>query len=132
MRSLIVEDDFASRMVLMRLLLPYGETDVAVNGREAVVAFTAAFHGGAPYDLVCLDIMLPEMDGRSVLREIRAIESAAPAVGGRRARVIMTTALSDRENVVSAAPLCDAYLVKPVAKARLIGWLKDFGLAGAQ
>ena len=130
MKSLIVEDDFASRMVLMRLLLPFGETDVAVNGREGVAAFAAAFHGGAPYDLVCLDIMLPEMDGRSALREIRGIESSA-ARGCARARVIMTTALNDRDNVVSAAPLCDAYLVKPVEKARLLGCLREFGFAGA-
>ncbi|HUI10410.1 MAG TPA: response regulator [Bacteroidota bacterium] len=130
MKTLIVEDDYASRMILMRLLLPYGETEVAANGKEAVTAFAAALHSGSPYELVCLDIMLPEMDGRTALREFRALESAAGG-GVRPARIIMTTALGDRESVVAVAHLCDAYLVKPVEKRRLIGCLEEFGFAPA-
>ena len=128
MKALIVEDDYLSRTILHRWLIAYGETDVAVDGPQAVRAFREARAAGKPYDLICLDIMLPEMDGQAVLRAMRAAEteSAQPA---KAARVIMTTALSDRENVLAAIPQCDAYLVKPIDKEKLISHLKVFGFA---
>jgi two-component system, chemotaxis family, chemotaxis protein CheY len=129
MRILIVEDDYTSRVVLLRLLLPYGETQVALTGREAVDAFSAAITAGAPFDLVCLDIMLPGMDGQAVLREIRALESAADSPARKPARIIMTTALNDRTNVVAAIKSCDGYLVKPVDRAKLFACLTGFGFA---
>ena len=130
MKMLIVEDDFTSRMILIRILQAYGETSVAGNGKEAVALFGRALELGTAYDLVCLDIMLPEMDGQSVLREIRSLE-AAREKPGKPARVIMTTALNDKDNVVSAIQKCDAYLVKPVDKKRLLAHLQEFGLLPA-
>ncbi|MCA1987263.1 MAG: response regulator, partial [Desulfovibrio sp.] len=64
MRVLIVEDDFTSRKLMQTILSPYGDCDVAVNGREAVEAFQNALNSAKPYDLVCMDIMMPEMDGQ--------------------------------------------------------------------
>jgi two-component system chemotaxis response regulator CheY len=129
MRILIVEDDYASRVVLLRLLLPFGETQVAVNGKEAVELFGTAIAGGTPFDLVCLDIMLPGMDGQAVLRELRGIESSTGPDGRKPARIIMTTALNDRANVVAAIKSCDGYLVKPVERAKLLACLQGFGFA---
>ena len=74
MKSLIVEDDFSSRFLLQRLLKQYGDCHVAVNGKEAVSAYRMALDAGQPYDLVCLDIMMPEMDGHAALKEMRAME----------------------------------------------------------
>jgi CheY-like chemotaxis protein len=47
MKCLIVEDDFASRMILQRFLMPYGETEIAKDGNEAIAAFqrSVAVHG---------------------------------------------------------------------------------------
>ncbi|MFC1821043.1 hypothetical protein ACFLZG_08180 [Thermodesulfobacteriota bacterium] len=39
MKTLVVKDDFASRLILQKILSPYGETHVAVNGEEAIEAF---------------------------------------------------------------------------------------------
>ncbi|HXX65411.1 MAG TPA: response regulator [Bacteroidota bacterium] len=128
MKALIVEDDYTSRTILHRWLIAYGETDVAVDGPQAVHAFRLARDAGKPYDLVCLDIMLPEMDGQAVLRAIRAAEKESPQPA-RAARIIMTTALNDRDNVLAAIPQCDAYLVKPIEKDKLISHLKGFGFA---
>lgn len=58
MKSLIVEDDFTSRLLMQKFLAPYGESHVAVNGKEAVAAFKNAISLGEPYHLVCLDIMI--------------------------------------------------------------------------
>ncbi|MGA9119842.1 MAG: response regulator [Bacteroidota bacterium] len=129
MKILIVEDDYVSRTILRRLLLPYGETHIAVDGEEGITAFASAQNTGQPFDLVCLDIMLPRKDGQSVLREIRALESARPTDTLKPARIIMTTALSDRSNVVEAIKHCDGYLVKPYKKEKLIECLIGLGLA---
>ena len=76
MRTLIVEDDFTSRLLLQTYLSRYGECHVAINGKEAVEAFRMSKQNGSKYDLICMDIMMPEMDGQTALREIRALEEA--------------------------------------------------------
>ena len=85
MKTLIVEDDFTSRLLLQELLKGYGPAHVAVNGKEAVEAARMAMDAGEPYDLICLDIMMPEMDGHGALKEIRAQEEArGSCLVGRR------------------------------------------------
>ena len=63
MKILIAEDDFASRKFMLRFLSKFGECDVTVDGMEAVDAFLMALDCDEGYDLVCLDIMMPELDG---------------------------------------------------------------------
>jgi two-component system chemotaxis response regulator CheY len=121
---LIVEDDFTTRVLLQRLLTPYGESHIAVNGREAVSAYGMALDGGQPYDLVCLDIMLPEMDGHAALKEIRAMEELRINHSTHGAKIIMISALGDMKNMSAAYQhLCDGYLVKPIVKTELVGLL---------
>jgi two-component system chemotaxis response regulator CheY len=129
MRVLIAEDDFTSRLLMQKLLAPYGECHVAINGREALEAFKSARSKRRPYDLICLDIMMPEMDGQTVLREIRTIEDGAGIRQGRGVKILMTTALKDGKNVMQAfRELCDGYVVKPIEKAKLLKCLREFGL----
>jgi two-component system, chemotaxis family, chemotaxis protein CheY len=129
MKTLIVEDDFTSRLLLQKILSPYGESHIAVNGKEAIEAFMLAWAEGRLYDLICLDIMMPEMDGQEVLKRIRNMENLEGVLPGRGVKVIMTTALKDKENVFTAFnEQCDAYLIKPVDKARLLGQIREFGL----
>jgi len=75
MKCLIVEDDFVARKLLKRYLLSYGDSDIAVDGNEAVEAFRQATDEKESYDLICLDIMMPNMNGHEALRNIRQIES---------------------------------------------------------
>jgi len=126
MKSLIVEDDFTGRFLLQELLAPYGECHVAVNGKEAVAAYRMALEAGRPYDLVCLDIMMPEMDGHEALKEMRALEELKFVHSTAGGRIIMTTALGDIKNVSAAyQALCDGYLVKPVDKSKLLELLDE-------
>jgi two-component system chemotaxis response regulator CheY len=128
-KALIVEDDFTSRLLLQKLLSPYGDCHVAVNGREAIHAFRLAMAEELPYDLVCLDIMMPEMDGHEVLKAMRAAEETAGILAGDGVKVIMTTATQDKKNVFSAfREQCDGYLVKPVDRAKLLDHLASFEL----
>ena len=74
LRILIVDDDLMGRRLLQRFLSPYGDCDTAADGKEALLVFRAAAEKGEPYDLICLDIVMPEMDGRTALKEMRAWE----------------------------------------------------------
>lgn len=128
MRILIVEDDFVSRTVLSRFLAGFGEVETAENGRIGLDKAEAARLDGRPFDLVTLDLMMPELDGHEVLRRLRAAE-AGPATGSPT-RVLMTTALDDLKNVRTAyANLCDGYLTKPVRRAVLYEQLAALGFA---
>ena len=129
MKTLIVDDDFVSRLVLQNVLMAYGEAHIAVNGKEAIEAFTVALRMGNPYDVICLDIMMPEMDGQDVLRSIRRIEAEHDILGNAGGKIIMTTALADGKNIMHAFnSQCEAYLVKPIDPLQLFKQLKDLGL----
>jgi two-component system chemotaxis response regulator CheY len=108
-----------------------GTVHIAVNGKEAVEAVRTAMDAGEPYELICLDIMMPEMDGYEALKEIRAMEESRGIRSPDGTRVFMTTALSGMKNVVQAFNgSCDAYLLKPIDKAKLLERLQEFGLTG--
>ncbi len=129
MKTLIVEDDFTSRLLLQELLKSYGPSHIAVNGKEAVEAAHLALEMGEPYNLICLDIMMPEMDGQEALRQIREQEEARGILSSKEAKIVMTTALGDPKNVIAAwRSQCDAYLTKPIQKAKLLMELRKLGL----
>jgi two-component system chemotaxis response regulator CheY len=129
MRTLIVEDDFTSRLLLQELLKPYGATHLAVNGKEAVEAVRAAMDASDPYDLVCLDIMMPEMDGHQACKAIRSLEEQRGILSSDGVKILMTTALGDAKSSFAAFwNLCDGYLVKPIEKAMLLEGLRKLGL----
>jgi two-component system chemotaxis response regulator CheY len=129
MKTLIVEDDFTARVTLQRFPSRYGECHIAVSGKEAVDAFRMASENGSGYDLVCMDILLPEMDGRTAVKEIRSLEQERGILSSKAAKIIMTTALDDMKDVIrSFQQLCDAYLFKPINLADLRNHLASFGL----
>lgn len=129
MKCLIVEDNFAARRLLQRYLSDRGDCDVAVDGNEAVDAFRQALDENDPYDLICLDIMMPNMDGREALKAIRRIEHQHGIEGLDGVKVIMTTALGDSQNVIgSFREGCEAYIVKPVEKDKLLEEMENLGL----
>ena len=129
MKYLIVEDDFVARKLLQRYLSSYGDCDIAVDGNEAVEAFNQAMDEKEPYDLICLDIMMPNMDGREALKAIRQIESEHGISGLDSVKVIMTTALGDSKNVMGAfREGCEVYIVKPVEKDKLLKEMENLGL----
>ena len=130
LRTLLVEDDFASRLLLQTFLSRYGECHVAVNGKEAVEAFRSALEQDQPYDLICMDIMMPEMDGREAVRQVRAMEEAYGIRSTIGAKIIMTTAVTDIKTVIRCfRELCDGYLMKPVDLGELLRLMKCYHLA---
>jgi len=131
MKILIAEDDFTSRLLLQELLKTYGTAHAAVNGKEAVDAVQTSLEADEPYDLICLDIMMPEMDGQEALRQIRGLEEKKGILSTHGAKIVMTTALSDPKNTIDAfAGLCDSYLTKPIRKIDLLDKMRELKLIG--
>lgn len=130
MKCLIVEDDFISRRILRELLGAYFDCEIAVDGEEAVTAFRMAHDAKNPYDLICMDIMMPKMDGREALRLIRQLEKELEVPPNLEVKVVMTTALDDPKTVFDSfyQDGATAYLVKPISKQKLIRELRALGL----
>ncbi len=130
MKCLIAEDDFISRRILNELLSPFFSCDIAVNGEEAVASCRLAHAEKRPYDLICLDIMMPRLDGREALRQIRALEKELGVPANLEAKIIMTTAIDDAKTVFDTYYQggATAYLVKPISKTRLLTELRSLGL----
>jgi len=132
-RILIVEDDFTSRRLLQALLTPFGAAEIAVDGEEAIRAVRFALREWRPYELVCLDIMMPKCDGQEALVAIRKLEQEAGLLDGEGAKVMMTSALSDRANILRAfRNQCETYLVKPIDKEKLLKAMQELGFAQPQ
>lgn len=129
MKILLAEDDFVTRKFMVNFLSKYGECDVTVDGMEAVDAFMMALEDGEPYDLICLDIMMPVMDGYQALVGIRNLEKERNISEEKAAKVIMTTALNEERNVNMAFELgCTIYSGKPIDQDRFEQALKKTGL----
>ncbi|HVX18627.1 MAG TPA: response regulator transcription factor [Acidimicrobiales bacterium] len=133
MRLLVVEDEVDLADALGRGLRRDGyAVDVVNSGADALSRLAIA-----PYDLVCLDLNLPDMDGLEVCRRLRTEPEYHPDEGQPAARVLMLTArdrLDDR--VAGLDEGADDYLVKPFAfdelRARVRTLLRrDAGKSGA-
>lgn len=129
MRILIAEDDLASRKFLYKFLSAYGDCDITVDGTEAVEAFMLAWDEKKPYQLICLDIMMPKMDGYKALKMIREIEQEKQLLPEQQAKIIMTTALNETENVFEAFDAgCEGYAAKPINTTKMVEVMKKLGL----
>lgn len=114
-RILIVEDDMVSRKFLSKFLTRYGDCDLVVDGLEAIDAYLLAIKEDKPYDLICLDVMMPKIDGIKVLKTIRDLEKQNDLTENQGCKIIMTTVLGETNIVQSAFDYgCNAYASKPI------------------
>lgn len=129
MRILLAEDDLVSRKYITKILSQYGECDVTVDGMEVLDAYLLSLKEEKPYDLVCLDIMMPKVDGIRVLKAIKTLESQYEIPPEKRSKIMILSALPDHEYVRAAFDMgCEAYATKPVDTAKLEEVLKKLEL----
>ncbi|MDR3641139.1 MAG: response regulator [Humidesulfovibrio sp.] len=132
MRALIVDDDFYSRITLHDMLRSVADCHIAVNGEEAIGAFKKALEDGRPYDLVCMDLVMPEMDGQQALREMRSLEDDQGVKELARCSIFVVSMVEDNRETNEAFFLggADCFLVKPIEENRLMAELREHGLLG--
>lgn len=129
LKILIVEDDFITRHLEQSLLLDFGGIEIAVNGKEALRSFEMNLLGGEAYDLILLDIMIPEIDGHETLRRMREIEEERGIFGFDRTKIVVVSSLKDMENInKSFKGQSDSYIIKPVTRQKVERELRRLGL----
>lgn len=129
MKILIAEDDMTSRKFISKFLSQYGECDVVVDGMEALDAYLISIKENQPYDVICLDIMMPKVDGVKVLKAIRDFERQRGILQEQRVKIIMITALAGTEYVHKAFEIgCEAYAAKPIDTEKLMEVMEKLGI----
>lgn len=130
MRTLIADDDDSCRLLLKDILAPYGECVLAENSSQALDLFRNAYNEEAPFELVCLDIMMPDLDGKEALSQMRGIEKKLKVSPNDQSIIFMITALNSMQTVVSSfeGGGCNAYLTKPITRRSLLEKIKKYGL----
>ena len=127
LRILVAEDNIVNQRVIVRLLEKRGHAvTIANTGREAVDAWAGAADTTAPFELVLMDVQMPDMDGLEATAAIRARE----AVRGERVSIVALTAHAlqgDRERCLAAG--MDGYLTKPLTTQALIELLAPLAAA---
>lgn len=121
MRILIAEDDYVNRRFLFKFFSQYGDCDMVVNGEEAVKAFMFSLEENDQYDLICLDIMMPKLDGLKALKIITSIEKEKEISNEEISKKFVITALDNAKDVQEAFELgCEVYVTKPINAEKLI------------
>jgi two-component system chemotaxis response regulator CheY len=130
MRALIVEDDPISGKMLLKVLSQYGHCDLVQDGGQAIAAFGQTLARAEPYDLICMDISMPGLDGQETLRRIRELEKQAGIDKTDEVKVFMTTALNETRQVSDALFNGGAhgYFVKPLRVEAFLGELRRLNL----
>jgi len=114
MKILIVDDELVSRKKMEKIMQRFGSCRCAESGMDAIKAFTEALIGQEPFNLVTLDVSMPDMGGTETLAMIRSIERKNAIPKDARAKILMVTSHSDPATVMNSIEAgCDDYLKKP-------------------
>lgn len=132
LKIMVVDDSPLQAEILESILENIGINSVTktLNGLDAMEHFKEALQVGAPYSLIFLDIVMPEMDGQEVLKRMRTLEKEAGVKENDKTTIIMITSLSSPTDMITALLEgdCTDYVVKPVAENVLQAMLVKYGL----
>ena len=129
MKILIAEDDVANAKFLSKYLGKFGEVIIATDGISAVDEYVNALEKGERIELVCLDIMMPKLDGYKVLASIRSAERKHGVSRMLRSKIIMTSALDEASfDSKLASDDYDDYICKPIDIIKLNDILKKLDI----
>jgi CheY-like chemotaxis protein len=112
---LVAEDNDVNALLTRALLTRLGHRPAGVTGGEAAIAaWEKARANGTPFDLILMDLHMPDLDGAAAARRIRALED-----GSRVAIVALTASTFDEDREAARAAGMDDFLSKPLDRARL-------------
>lgn len=129
LKILVAEDDEANRKFLTKLLAKFGEVTIVGDGFQAVKSYMQALDEREPFQLVCLDVMMPKIDGYKALDAIRELEGKYALIASERAKIIMISALDEGGfDEELAGNQYDCYMSKPIDILEFEMNLKRMGL----
>lgn len=128
MKVLVAEDDMASGKFMQKLLSKYGDVVLARDGIAAVDEFVNAATSGEMFDLVCMDIMMPKIDGYKALASIRDAERKLGLARDSRCKVIMISALDEGFDASYASDDYEEYICKPIDIIKFDSLIKKLDL----
>lgn len=129
MKSLVVDDDGVSLNKMQKIIGEFGDCVLAETGKDAIEEFNHALDLKQPFELIALDISMPDMSGIDVLIAIRNIEKENGISKDRQCKVMMVTATADQQVVIGSVKAgCNTYIVKPFDRGRVVEKLKSLGL----
>ena len=124
---LVAEDNDINALLARALLARLGHRPtIAGNGVAAVDCWSKARAAGTPYDLVLMDVQMPDMDGMEATRRIRAAEALDPSGPATRIVALTANAYAEDRDACFAAGM-DGLLVKPLDRERLRDALETAG-----
>lgn len=124
-KILAIDDEFAALMKMKVLLSKFGQCDVATNGSQATEKISENIKKNKHYDLITIDIGLPDINGIDLLNQIQNLEKGH----FKQSIKLMISASGTTENVIKALQNhCDGFLVKPVKRETLQNKLAEFGI----
>lgn len=130
MKTLIVDDDYVVRKKLGTIMQSVGPCEMVDTGAAAVEAFKKAWEHWAPFDLITLDVGMPDMDGTEILYNIREMENTKNVPDDKKVKVFMVSGYSDKDTVITSIQAgCDDYIKKPFNKDIILAKIRACGLA---
>ncbi|MBW2078600.1 MAG: response regulator [Deltaproteobacteria bacterium] len=128
MKILVVDDEFVSRKKMKKIMETFGKCEAVNSGSGAMIAFRRAWENRDPFDVIALDISMPEMDGKEVLLKIRQIEREGKFPGEKQVKILMVTSHSDKDTIITCIQTgCDDYIVKPFDREIVAKKLEKLG-----
>lgn len=128
MKILVVDDELVSRKKMMKILADFGTCEGVKNGKAALSAVKTALEDWSLYELITLDISMPDISGTEVLSAIRELEADRGLDEEEAAKILMVTSHSDMDTVKACVGKCDGYVIKPFNKEVMIQKMKKAGL----
>jgi two-component system, chemotaxis family, chemotaxis protein CheY len=114
MRILVVDDESVSRRKMELIMRSFGQCDTVESGAAAIESFANAWENWAPFDLISLDLLMPEMNGDEVIKKIREMEKNKSVPEDKQVRIMVVTAKSDKDSIITCIQAgCNEYIVKP-------------------
>jgi two-component system chemotaxis response regulator CheY len=130
MRILIAEDDLISQKLIAKTVAPFGEVQCVDNGKTAILQIEDALRAGQPYNLICLDVLMPHYNGIDVLKKLRILESQSGIGPDDQSRVIMITSLDDKDHFLRAFHEgSEWFITKPINRHELLSVIEDLGFS---
>lgn len=128
MKMLVVDDEIVSRKKMMKIISDFGQCEGVTNGKAAVSAVMKSLEEWKLYNLITLDVSMPDINGTQVLDAIRKLEEERGLDKDEKAKILMVTSHSDVDTVKACAGKCDGYIVKPFNKEIMVEKLKKIGV----